>query len=631
MGFHRHPRVVPKPLRMVLHLRPGITAGVRSRWSVRMRSLMMFAALVVAVPALSQPSVQPAVTVTATRRTQTVDDTLATVTVISRADIERSQAPDLLTLLRTVPGIDVSRTGGEGQATSLFVRGSNSNQTLILIDGVRVASLNTGSFGFEHLPLPQIERIEIVLGPRASWHGSDAIGGVIQIFTREPRGASARLSAGRWGRLEGSASYALGDADSGVGITVGAIEFDGFSAQKPDGFSYDPDDDGYDNRNLGLRGQHRLGTQQIAAQLLSTRANVDFDQGRTAVDSDVGGITLEGPLGSRLRQRTVLGYSRESLLTPAFGSEFRTRRGSLDWTGDLALGERDSLVFGLNWIRERGRALSVDGDQRVCDYCESRSNLGVFASAQGTRGSYDYQAAVRVDDNSTFDATATGQLAVGWRPSEAVRTFASVGQGFRAPNLNEQYSPGFGGLFAGNPELDPERSHSIELGADWELGAHRLGARAYRTRVRDLIAFEGGSTFQAINVARAALDGIELRWDWRTDVWRVDASATLQDARDEATDLDLLRRPQRKFALGIEREFGALIGGAQLQQVSSRRDFAADLASYALLDLRLDYPLSDAWRIGARLDNATDRDYELAAGFATPRRAMLLTLRYEAP
>jgi vitamin B12 transporter len=212
-----------------------------------------------------------------------------------------------------------------------------------------------------------------------------------------------------------------------------------------------------------------------------------------------------------------------------------------------------------------------------------------------------------------------------------VRTFASVGQGFRAPNLNEQYSPGFGGLFAGNPELDPERSHSIELGADWELGAHQLGARAYRTRVRDLIAFEGGSTFRAINVARAALDGIELRWDWRTDVWRVDASATLQDARDEATDLDLLRRPQRKFALGIEREFGALIGGAQVQQVSSRRDFAADLASYALLDLRLDYPLSDAWRIGARLDNATDRDYELAAGFATPRRAVLLTLRYEAP
>jgi len=596
-----------------------------------MRVLLIFAALAAAAPVYSQPVVQPAMTVTATRRAQTVDDTLASVTVIARADIERSQAPDLLTLLRSVPGIDVSRTGGEGQTTTLFLRGSNSNQTLILIDGVRAASLNTGAFAFEHLPLGQIERIEIVRGPRASWHGSDAIGGVIQIFTREPRGASLRLSAGRWGRIEGSASYAMGDVDAGLGLTVGAIEFDGFSAQKPGGFSYDPDDDGYSNSNLGLRGQRMLGEQRIAARLLATRAKVDFDQGRSAIDTEVGGISLEGPWGAALRQRTVLGFSREALDTPVFGSAFRSRRSSLDWTGDLALGERDSLVFGANWLRERGRALSVGGGQTVCDYCQSRINLGVFASTQGARGGFDYQAAARIDDNSTFDATGTGQLAFGWRPAQALRTFASIGQGFRAPNLNEQYSPGFGGLFAGNPELDPERSQSVELGADWQLGAHRIGARAYRARVRDLIAFQGGSTFQAVNVARAALDGIELRWDWRTDSWRIDASATVQDARDATTDLDLLRRPQRKFAFGVERDFGRLIGGAQWQYVSSRRDFAADLAGYALLDLRLEYPLSDAWRVGARLDNATDRDYELAAGFATPRRAVQLTVRYEAP
>jgi vitamin B12 transporter len=207
----------------------------------------------------------------------------------------------------------------------------------------------------------------------------------------------------------------------------------------------------------------------------------------------------------------------------------------------------------------------------------------------------------------------------------------SLGQGFRAPNLNELYSPGFGGLFAGNPDLDPERSNSVELGIDGSAGAHTVSLRLHRTRVRDLIAFQGGQTFQAVNVARAAIDGAELSWDWRAGDWRLDAGATWQDARDEDSGLDLLRRPDRKVSLGAERAFGALTAGADLHYVSPRRDFVADLPGYALLDLRIDWPLAGGWRIGARLDNALDRDYELAAGFATPGRALLLDVAWAQP
>ena len=589
---------------------------------------LLFAALCAALPVVAQPLPQPEVVVTATRRAQTVDDTLATVTVITRADIERSQAPDLVTLLRGVPGVDLSRTGGEGQQTSVFLRGSNSNQVLVLIDGVRVASSNTGGFAFEHLPLGQVERIEIVRGPRASWHGSDAIGGVIQVFTRSPQGASARLAVGRWDRREAQLAYGAGDSQAGFGAVAGAIDFDGYSAQLPGSFGYDPDADGYRNRNLGLQGHRQIGSQRLSARSYSTRADVAFDRGDTTVDTDVAGVHLEGPLAASFGHRLVLGYQREALDTPVFAAAFRSRRASLDWTGDLALGPQASLVFGLNWLRERGESLDTS-DGNACTYCESRRNVGLFASTQGTHGAFDWQLAARHDDNSSFGGATTGQAAAGWRASDTLRVFGSVGQGFRAPNLNELYSPGFGGLFAGNVALDAERSNSVELGADLGVGAHRLSARAYRTRVRDLIAFQGSATFQAVNIARAAIDGVELGWDWRADGWRLDASATWQDARDEASGLDLLRRPDRKVAVGVDRSFGAWTAGAGMQYASARRDFSSTLAAYTLADLRLARTLGQGWRLGLRLDNAFDRDYVLASGFATPRRALLLSVDWQ--
>ena len=342
----------------------------------------------------------------------------------------------------------------------------------------------------------------------------------------------------------------------------------------------------------------------------------------------MAGLHVEGPLSAALGHRLVIGYQREALDTPVFAAAFRSRRTSLDWTGDLALDASTSLVFGLNWQQERGESRDTSAGG-ACTYCESRRNVGLFTSAQGARGAFDWQLAARHDDNSSFGGATTGQAAAGWRASETLRVFASVGQGFRAPNLNELYSPGFGGLFAGSPTLDAERSNSVELGLDADTGAHRFKARAYRTRVRELIAFQGGTTFQAVNVARAAIDGLELGWDWRAGDWRLDASATWQDARDATSGLDLLRRPDRKAAFGVERTSGPWTAGAGLQYASERRDFAGTLDAYTLADLRVARTLGRGWRIGARLDNAFDRDYVLASGFATPRRALLVSVDWQ--
>ena len=276
-----------------------------------MRITFVLAVSIAALPAFAQPVLQPPITVTATRRAQSVDDTLATVTVISRADIERSQAPDLVALLRGLPGIDISRTGGDGHQTSVFVRGTNANQSLVLIDGIRVASAITGAFAFENLPLAQIDRIEIVRGPRASWYGSDAIGGVIQIFTRDPRAASAQFSIGRWQRYQGSASWGLGDEDSGLGVTVGGMSVEGFSAQTPAGFAYDPDRDGHLNPQISRdrRGEEASGEvpQSIA---------------RMAVDDKVAVLSDDAGEDQRFTgQSVVLQKIRSAMCVPLIGSE----------------------------------------------------------------------------------------------------------------------------------------------------------------------------------------------------------------------------------------------------------------------------------------------------------------------
>ena len=573
---------------------------------------------------------QPEVVVTATRTARTVDETLASVSVISRADIERSAAPDLFELLRLQPGIDVVRPGGAGQATTVFLRGTNSNHTLVLIDGVRVASTNSGLFDFAHLPLDQIERIEIVRGPRAAYWGSDAIGGVIQVFTRAPSGESAHAWGGRYGRAGGSAAIGFDGERGGVGITAGGEKVDGFSAQNPRGFSYDPDDDGYLNRNVSLRGHAAVGDQTLSVTALHTNAAVEFDQGVSHAKNTSAGVQLAGALTERWRHTLGVGAAREDIETAAFFSRYLSRRESLDWVNEVSLAAPMQLVFGVNLEHARGESRDTFADEPM--YRRSRDDRAVFAGLQGKHESLDWALAARYDHDSAFGGEVTPQLALGWQANDVVRATLSYGEGFRAPNVNELYSPGFGGLFAGNPELDAEHSRSLEAGVDFRFDPRQsLGLHAFRTDVEDLIVFSGGNDFHAVNVSRARIDGGEAVYDGRFGDWRLGASATLQDPVDRDAREPLLRRPKRKATatLGYAFDNGAEIGVDAFAS-SERRDFGATLPGYATVDLRASWPLGEGFTLDLRLDNAFDRAYELASGYDTPRRAWLAGVRWSA-
>jgi vitamin B12 transporter len=572
-----------------------------------------------------QATVQPTVEVSARRVAETVDATLADVSVITRADIDASGARDVLDLLRLQAGVDLARTGGAGTQTSLFLRGTNANQVLVLIDGVRSAAVGSGAFTFEQLPLDAVERIEIVRGPRASYWGSDAIGGVVQIFTRRLDAPRVAASYGSYRDAAGSAGIGHWGDGGGYSVQVGARHVGGFSAENPAGFAYDPDDDGFRNTSIAARGAVALGSQTLGATLLRSQGEVAFDQGVSHAIEQTAGITLDGELAEGWSQRLVVGNAREDYDTPGTNL-FLTRRDSLSWQHDIALSADQGLVAGIDLVHERGETHDAFADRP--EYGATRNNRALFGGWHGTRGAFDADVALRRDWNSAFGGATTGSAALGWRPAAALRTWISFGQGFRAPDLNELYSPGYSGQFAGNPELDAEHSHSSEIGVDFvPAPGQRLGLDIYHTRIRDLVAFVGPDN-RAENIGKSAIDGAEATWDARLGDWSAQAALTWQDPRDLDTGDTLLRRARRKASATLERHFGARArAGVELLYSARREDFGGvTLGGYTLVNLRASFTLSPAWRLGARVENLGDRDYELVHGYNTAGRSGWLEL-----
>jgi vitamin B12 transporter len=590
------------------------------------------AAMVTAAPfpiAAQADTLQPEVVVTATRSPITADASLASVSVIDRSAIERAASRDLVELLRGQPGVDIVRGGGLGQQASVFMRGSNSNHVLVLIDGVRVASANTGGYAWEHLPIGQIERIEIVRGPRAALWGSDAIGGVIQIFTRRDAGADVAILAGNHDTYGAEAGFGTRTSAGGFGARAGYVDSAGINAQNPEGFAFDPDDDGFLLRSLSLWGEHTLGSQQFSATLISNDNEVEFDQGESTSRNDAVSLALDGELGRNWSHRLSLAHGRETLETPDFFNRFETRRQQLDWVNRLELGARSELVGGLSWLREEGA--NIDTFSGTAQYDQRRNNRAGFLSWHGSFDAHRLELSGRHDDNSAFGSETTFQGAWGWRLSDSLRTLLSYGEGFRAPNLNELYSPGFGGLFAGNPELSAEASDSVELGLDWRAhAAGGVGVRAFRTDIDGLIDFSGGETFFAVNIARARIEGIEATVDWQVGAWQLDAGATLQDAINAETGADLLRRPGRKASIAAHRQFdGGSRVGVEVFAAGARPDSGGELPGYGIVSLSGSVPLAEGWSLDARVDNLLDREYTEVRGFNTPGLTGLLTLRWQ--
>lgn len=582
-------------------------------------------ALSISFPAIAdEAKTLDSVQVTANRSELALEKALASVTVISRADIERSQVTDVADLLSQQAGLDVVRSGGTGGNVSIFTRGSNSNHTLVLINGVRINTATQGNYDFSNLPLAMIERVEIVRGPRAALWGSDAIGGVINIFTRE-KNAFAELRAGSYGRAEFDVGFGYGDEDNNFGAVLGYGSADGFSATNtPAPFGF-PDNDGFHNSHLLLNGKLAIGSHSLSAFVAAIDAFSEFDQGETDRTNRQAGIILTGKITDNWRHSVSVSHSYDKLETPVYESIFGNRRLAFDWINTIDANEHNRINIGVNWSRENG----YSEDYGLLTIDETRLNTGLFATWRSEFDRNTFELSARHDNNSQFGGKTTGQAAWGFDINDDMSLRASWGQGFRAPNFNELYYPGFFGLFEGNPDLDPESSRSAELGFNFDIGSRQtIKLSAYRTSVDDLIAFEG-LDFSAINIKHALLKGAEVEYQYKGETFSLSANAGWQDARDLDNDTKLLRRADRK--LNIKADFkinDQWDWGLDFQAASERPDFSAPTPGYGRIDARLAYHFADAWSLEARLENLGDKDYELIPGYNTPGRNGLITLRW---
>ncbi|WP_121306109.1 TonB-dependent vitamin B12 receptor, partial [Pseudomonas aeruginosa] len=404
--------------------------------------------------------------VTATRTAQTASQSLAAVSVIDREDIERSQARSVPELLRQVPGVSLANNGGFGKNTTLFLRGTESDHVLVLIDGIKVGSASAGLTAFQDLPVELIERIEVVRGPRSSLYGSEAIGGVIQIFTRRGDGQGAKpfFSAGYGTHhtLEGSAGVSGGAGNGWYSLGVSSFDTAGINTKRAGTVGYEPDRDGYRNLSGNLRGGYRFDNGlELDGTLLRAKSHNDYDQvfGNSGFNANadgeqnlVGGRARFTPLDPWL---VTLQAGRSEDKADAyqdgrFYSRFDTRRDSLSWQNDLTLAEGHVLTLGYDWQKDEissSEAFSVD----------SRLNKGWFAQYLGRYGRQDWQLSLRRDDNQQFGVHDTGSAAWGYALSDALRFTVSYGTAFKAPTFNELYYPDYG-----NPDLDAETSRSLE-------------------------------------------------------------------------------------------------------------------------------------------------------------------------
>jgi len=578
------------------------------------------------------------IVVTPTRSLQKLAAPLQHTSVITRSDIVSSTATDLPTLLRQESGVEIAPTGGLGAQAAIRIRGSESDHVLVLIDGVRVNSATTGATAIDQILLDEIERIEIVRGNVSSVYGSEAIGGVVQIFTRRGEGdmkvaGSAALGTDDYRKLALSVSGAVGD--SRVHFGVARTQTDGYSDARaqfiPSPFTFAPadiDDDAYRNSTLNLALSHRIQAgHEIGLTAFQTRGDIEFDgafQNHSDQTLTALGLYSENRWTPGWQSRIQFSQGTDDLesdLDGAVTDRFKTRNRQLGWTNQLDTGP-GVIRLGVEGLWQR-----LDTSVPYSD--DARRVASLTAGYTVAAGAHDIQLNLRHDDYSDFGGATTGLLGYGYRLTPALRLSASLSNAFRAPTFNELYGP-----FGSNPDLDPEHARSAEIGLTYSGASGLLRATAFITRTRDLINFVP-PTWTATNVDETENQGIELSWSGRLAGLEVRSALTLQNPEDRATGLGLLRRADRFGSLSFGQARGAFDWRAEVLASGPHPDIHAttfarvSVPGYAVVNLNLGWKPTREWRLSGKLVNLLDKDYSLVHGYNTQDRGLFIEMAYQ--
>ncbi|WP_394560590.1 TonB-dependent receptor domain-containing protein [Aquipseudomonas alcaligenes] len=597
--------------------------------------------------------------ITANRDVQAHGESSAAVSVFTREDIERLRPSSVGELLSRVPGVQLVRNGGRGANTSQFIRGTSNAQSLILVDGVRIGSASSGGAALQFLSIEQIERIEVLRGSRSAIYGADAIGGVVQIFTRRGEGEGlhpvVRLAGGSQGTWERSLGLSGGNERTRYNLTGSLEETDGID-RSDISYGSDADHDAYRNRSFGLNLAHALSDDlEIGLSAVDQRGKSEYDnpygrydnstflsypaQNWSEFSQSTVAAYLDANFSDNWSSRLELGHSEDKQedfdkLYPA-RDVFNTYRDSAAWLNTLELGSGHQLRVGLDYLEDNLHSSTAYSE-------ESRWNQAAFIQHAYQGEHFSTELGLRHDKNEQYGSENTWNAALTLPLNEANDLVLSYAEGFRVPTFNDLYGPANWGA---NPDLNPERSKSYELQWRSQLAkGTRLEASLYRTDIRDLITYVwDSSTFigRNYNVDEARINGFEASLQQQLGAWTGNLSLSIIDPRDRDSGHTLARRAKRHLSLDLDRSFGAFGVGATWQAFSQRYDDDAnqrEIAGYGVLDLRGSWKASPELAFDLKLANVLDKDYSNALyqyagdyryyGYQETPRSLLLGLTW---
>ena len=581
----------------------------------------------------------PQTLITGNRQVEARSDSTSANSVFTRDDIDRLQPTSLTDLLSRVPGVQVARSGGRGALPGIYIRGTKSAQSLVLVDGQRMANATSADSNLQYLNIDQIERVEVLRGSRSVIYGSDAIGGVIQIFTR--RGAvhapQLRLhsAVGSYGSTLNSLGISGGDTQTRYNLSASLENTAGINRTTVS-YPVDNDHDAYRNKSVSLNLSHNLtDAVEVGVSAIKNTGKTELDamfgqKGYSDFDiSSVGGF-VDAQINDRWNSRVEWGHSenrektRDKLSPDLYA--FNTYRDSLNWQNNLTLNDQHSLIVGADSYEDRVRSSTVFDE-------DSRWNRAAFVQHRFHGDYFSTELGVRHDQNQQFGRHNTWSASLSVPLNVDNELLLSYSEGFRAPTFNDLYYPQFG-----NPALKPEYSKSYELQWRSQLtDSSRLETSVYRTDIRDAIVAD--ADFIQQNIGAARITGFEsaLHQEWFG--WQSSLGVAIIDPRDRDTGHTLSRRARRTVSLDLDRQFDRLGVGASWQAVSSSfndDDNKQPIGGYGLLGLRGNWIASPEVRLELKVDNLLDKSFTRALysydgnyyGYREERRSVQLAVTW---
>ncbi|MBJ3815242.1 TonB-dependent vitamin B12 receptor BtuB [Shimwellia pseudoproteus] len=593
------------------------------------------------------------IVVTANRFQQPVNTVLAPIDVVTREEIDRWQAKSLNDVLRRLPGVDIAQYGGLGQSSSLFIRGTETRQTLILVDGIPVTRPGiTNNPDLNQIPLSLVQRVEYIRGPRSAIYGSGAMGGVINIITHSPTDES-KINVGMGSKgfqqYDGTLRQRFGDT---VATVAGAYETTkGFNVQPGSSWSHDRDRDGFRNKTFWGGVEHKFSDSLDGFfRVRSYTNNVDYDLGSPPYSPaysadeeqlynqawDTGLHYHSGIYSTQLiaSYQKVKDYNYSSIYgryKDGTTLDNMSQR-NLQWGNNLIVGH-GSVSAGVDWQQQR----LTSSDTSVSDSYK-RDDTGLYLTGQQQFGDVTLEASGREDHDEQFGWHGTWQTSAGWQFVDNYRVTLSYGTGFLAPSLGQQFGSNRFGI-AANPNLKPEESKQWEAGLegltgplDWRLSAYRYKISNLITYYSDPVTYDGAYD----NINAATIKGVEWIGSFDTGIFSHRITLQYVDPRNDENDEVLARRAKRQAKYQLDWTMFDVDMDVAWQYYGKRYDNNTSqynpqqqvLPSYSTVDISASYPVTSHLTVRGKIANLFDKDYETVYGYQTAGREYFLSGSY---